>query len=90
MKLERNEFLLCVDSTNGLALYDDNFNPAKLTIKDQVLLNIEDSIAIDHIDEKWSVDKNSLLEKLKNGTEKDYKKLWADIQQFWRDRDKQG
>lgn len=93
MNFEKNEFMLVVDSTNGLALWDEESTPVKkhgVTVKEQVLLNVEDSISIEHLDEKWSVDKKSFLEKIRNGTEAEYKDLWKQINQFWERRDKEG
>lgn len=83
LKLERNEFMLCVDATNGFMLTPD------LEIKEQIYAEVRDFIHIEKADEKWQVDKNKLLEKLENATEEEYEKLWLQIQQFWAKRDRE-
>ena len=82
MNLTKPEFMLIVDSTNGLALWDEESDPVKnraLTVKDQILLNVADSIDIEHLDEKWGVDKKELEGKLANATEEEHKHLWTNI-----------
>ena len=93
MDFDKNEFLLIVDSTNGFALWlivDSTSGPALWSImdfKEQIKINIEDSIAIDHLDEKWGIDKNILLNKLNAGTEKEFEKLWEQINDYWEKND---
>ena len=92
MNLEKSEFMLVIDSTNGLALWDEESDPVKnqaLTVKDQILLNVEDSIAIDHLDEKWEIDAKALLAKMENADESEYKELWKNINDFWKRNDRE-
>ena len=83
MNLDKNEFMLVVDSTNGLALIES------MSTKDQVTLNVADSIDIEHLDEKWGVDKIALEEKLANATEEEHKQLWGNIREFWARNDRE-
>lgn len=83
MILDKKEFMMVVDSTNGFALIES------MSVKDQIMSNIEDSISIDSLHEKWAVDKDRLLTKLFSGTEEQYKELWERIQNFWAKRDKE-
>jgi len=90
MQLEKNEFLLIVDSTNGLALWDEDSDPVQkhgLTVKEQVLLNVRDSISIDKLGEKWKINSTELLDKMEKADETEYKQLWAQIDEFWQKND---
>ena len=83
MNLTKPEFMLIVDSTNGLALIES------MSTKDQIVLNVADSIDIERLDEKWSVDKTVLEGKLANATEEEHKQLWANIREFWARNDRE-
>lgn len=86
MNLEKNEFMLVVDSTNGFALWDEESDPVKkqgLGVKDQIFFNVEESIRIDKLDEKWGVNPGDLLEKMEKADEDEYKQLWKQIEEFW-------
>ena len=83
MNLSKPEFMLIVDSTNGLALTD------RMATKDQIILNVSDAIDIEKLDAKWGVEKNVLEEKLANATEEEYKQLWNNIQEFWARNDRE-
>lgn len=91
MQLERNEFMLVVDSTNGFALYDDGETKPSgdaLTVKEQIFLNVRDSISLDHLDGKWGIDAETLLNKMRNADESEYKQLWEQIEDFWDKNDR--
>ena len=83
MNLEKKEFMLIVDSVNGLALIE------KMSIKDQVLADVVDSISLDHLDEKWEVDAKSLIDKMENANEEEYTHLWKNIGEFWARNDRE-
>ncbi len=90
MQLDKNEFMLIVDSTNGLALWDEDSDPVKkhgLTVKEQVLLNVQDSISIDKLDEKWEINAAELLAKMEKADEAEYKQLWTQIDEYWKKND---
>jgi hypothetical protein len=52
-----SELCLCIDVTNGTMLQGE-FASEGLT------LNVEDSIALDHTDVKWEIDREAFLKKL--------------------------
>ncbi len=81
MDLTKNEFLAICDATNGLFLTDN------ISVRDQIILEVEDTIKLDGLDKKWNLDK-TFLEKLNAGDEKEFKKLWAEIGEFWASKDK--
>ena len=86
MNLEKKEFMLIADSTNGFALWDEESDPVKkqgLTVKEQILLNVRDSISIDNLAQKWEVNAQELLAKMENADESEYKQLWKQIEEFW-------
>jgi hypothetical protein len=83
MKLERKEFLLCVDGVDTLTI------EKSVPSKDQIGRTIAAAIKNYNLDEKWNVNRNVFLEKLNNGTEEDFKKLWQDIEQYWAKRDRE-
>ena len=87
--MSKKEFMLCVDSTNGLALYTEEYNPANYTVKEQVYPNLTDSIALDHLDGKWEIDKDEFLKKMRDASEEEYKELWKRIEDFWKEKDRQ-
>lgn len=91
MQLEKNEFMLVVDSTNGFALWDEESTPVKehgLSVKEQIFANVQDSIAIDHLDEKWEIDTEKFLNKMRGANEDEYKQLWKQIEDFWDKNDR--
>lgn len=90
MNLSKKEFMLCVDSTNGLALYTEEYNPANYTIKGQIYPNLQDSIMLDRLDEKWEINKEEFLKKMREASEEEYIELWKRIEDFWAKRDKEG
>lgn len=93
MQLENNEFMLVVDSTNAFALYDDGEDRPEgnaLTVKDQILLNVRDSIAYEGLAEKWGIDAGKLMEKMNNANESEFKELWKQIEDFWAKNDRSG
>jgi hypothetical protein len=81
MDLEKKEFMLVVDATNGLMLTDG------MSLKDQIFADVVDSMALDKTDEKWELDKNTLTEKMRKADENEYKELWKNIEEFWRKND---
>ena len=86
MDLKKKEFMLIVDSTNGLALIEVSSNPtgiASMTIKSQILTNVIESIEFDKLAEKWEVNAQELLAKMENADESEYKQLWKQIEEFW-------
>lgn len=87
MNLSKNEFMLVVDSTNGLAYFQDSALPGTtefpMSIKDQTYLNVYDSIDIEKLDEKWSIDSKTLLKKLQDATDDEHEQLKKDIEKFW-------
>lgn len=92
MNLSKKEFMLIVDSTNSLALWPEEYehpSGVKLTVKEQVFLNVRDSISIDQLDEKWEVNKDELIAKMEAGSEEEYKELWNRIEAFWAEKDRQ-
>lgn len=93
MNFKKNEFMLIVDSTNGLALWPEEYNHpsgTKITVKEQIILNVTDSIRIEKLNEKWEVNKDELIAKMEAGSEEQYKELWERIEDFWAKRDKEG
>lgn len=54
-----NEICLMVDVTNGTMI-------SSFALGYSLMLNVEDGIALEGLDKKWSVDKDSLLNKLKS------------------------
>ena len=85
MNLEKNEFMLVVDSTNGLALLDLK----SISCKDQITLNVLDSMGSERLDEKWGVDGAALAAKLDAATEDEFKTLWKNIGEFWERNDRE-
>lgn len=84
MQLEKNEFLLIADSTNGLALIEVSSSAGiKMTIKTQILTNVMESIEFDKLAEKWEVNAKEFLEKMEKANEDEYKQLWKQIEEFW-------
>ena len=86
MDLKKKEFMLIVDSTNGLALIEVSSNPtgiASMTIKSQILTNVIESIEFDKLAEKWKVNAQELLAKMENADESEYKQLCKQIEEFW-------
>ena len=81
MDLEKKEFMLVVDATNGLMLTDG------MSLKDQIFADVVDSMALDKTDGKWELDKNTLTEKMRKADENEYKELWKNIEEFWRKND---
>lgn len=93
LQLEKNEFMLIVDSTNAFALYDDGEDRPEgnaLTVKDQIILNVRDSIAYEGLAEKWGINAEKLMEKMNNASENEYKELWKQIEDFWAKNDRSG
>ena len=86
MDLKKKEFMLIVDSTNGLALIEVSSKVAgiaSMTIKSQILTNVIESIEFDKLAEKWKVNAQELLAKMENADESEYKQLWKQIEEFW-------
>lgn len=82
MLLTKDEFLAVCDATNGLFLMD------AISIKNQIVMEAQESINLDQLDKKWNIDKKTFLEKLNAGDEKEFKKLWMEIGEFWASKDK--
>ena len=90
MNLDKKEFMLIVDSTNGLALVEVSSKVAgiaSMTIKSQILTNVIESIEFDKLAEKWEVNAQELLAKMENADESEYKQLWKQIEEFWTKND---
>ncbi len=86
MNLDKKEFMLIADSTNGLALVEVSSKVAgiaSMTIKSQILTNVIESIEFDKLAEKWEVNAQELLAKMENADESEYKQLWKQIEEFW-------
>lgn len=85
MNLGKKEFMLVVDATNGLAFYDKE----TMSARSQILLDVKDAISLGHLDEKWDVDAKSLIDKMENANEEEYKQLWKNIGEFWARNDRE-
>lgn len=72
-----NELMLMIDAFNG-CLIDFAIAPSSTLI-----LNIQDAIAIDNLSEKWEVDADFLLTKLKSLNDLQCAYLLDGIERFW-------
>lgn len=76
IELTIDESLLMVDALNGTLIYPE--------MAAQLLsFEIADAIAIDHLDNKWSVDGAALVAKLKTLDNAEANELLAKINKFW-------
>lgn len=74
----KEELSLIVDSLNGTI-----FDPKLATNNSMLSAGIEDSISFDGIDEKWGVDKESILNKITNLSAAHTYFLMEEISRFW-------
>lgn len=75
-RLSREELYLIIDVMNGTML-------SPQIAGQHIPLNVEDGIALDHLDQKWEVDGPALVEKLKamSTPELFFLEIW--VQGFW-------
>lgn len=78
LTLSVNESLLIIDALNGTIV--------EPTLAEQLIpFEISDAVALDHLDQKWSVDGPALIEKLSRLTHEAAIELLAQIEKFWSD-----
>lgn len=81
MKLERNEFILCVEALSSIKLNSP--------FKDKIISAVESEIKKKKLEKEYSVDVKAFLKKLNEESEEKFKELYLSIHAYWGKRDQE-
>lgn len=81
MKLERNEFMLCVEAISNLSI--------EPPYKKQIISAVESEIKKNKLDKQYSVNAKKMIKALDESEEEAIKELYLSIRAYWGMRDQE-